>query len=158
MRVLTSLFSRAREGTDKGEGVPPVRCTAFGQRVIMWATANEPNMCISPKGGEMEKTMFNFDNRYTSERGQYSPSFTMVVKPEKVYFNGHKMPVTGEVRGLKRNKIPFRAVVSWNKDFTDGVIESVKLECASRKDKANTLVLGDIINLVNEVINMYLEA
>ena len=38
MRVITSLFSAGREGTDKSEGVPTGRWAAFGRCVIMWAS------------------------------------------------------------------------------------------------------------------------
>lgn len=100
--------------------------------------------------------MFKFDYRYKSNRGEFAPSFVMSVKPEKIYFNGHKMPVIGECRGLKRNKITFYAVWAWNDDFSSGVIESAKLNGATKKDEASSLVLGDIITLVNDVVNLYI--
>ena len=108
-----------------------------------------------------EKTVINYDEyrnhdlRYKSERGEYAPSFVKSVKPEKIWFNGHEMPVIGEVRGLKRNPIKFRAVWVWNSNFTGGVIESVKFGGASKKDKASHFVLGDVITLVNDVVNLY---
>ena len=110
-----------------------------------------------------EKTVINYDEyrnhdlRYKSERGQFAPSFVKSAKPEKIWFNGQKMPVTGEVRGLKRNKIVFRAVWAWNDNFTGGSIESAKLNGASRKDEASHLVLGDVITLINDVVNMYIK-
>ena len=109
-----------------------------------------------------EKTMINYDEchncdlRSKSERGYYAPSFVKAVKPEKVWFKGHKMPVIGEIRGLKRNKITFRVIFTWDNNFNSGVIESVKLNGASRQDKTSSLVLGDVINLVNEVVSMYI--
>ena len=105
----------------------------------------------------MEKTMFKFDCRYQSERSERSASFMASVKPERVYFYGHKMPVNGECRGLKRNKIVFRAVWAWNEDFAGGSIESVKFDGASRKDKASSFVLGDVIELINTVVDMYIK-
>nr|DAY30500.1 MAG TPA: hypothetical protein [Caudoviricetes sp.] len=108
------------------------------------------------------KTVINYDLyrksylRYKSERGLYAPSFVKSVKPVKIWFNGHKMLVIGEVRGLKRNRILLRAVWVWNRDFTSGSIESAKLDGASRKDKASSLVLGDVIGLVNDVVNLYI--
>lgn len=57
MRVITSLFSAGREGTDKGEGVPPGRWAAFGRCGIMWATANEPNILHSARKRRNGKKM-----------------------------------------------------------------------------------------------------
>lgn len=108
-----------------------------------------------------EKTVINYDEyrnhdlRYKSERGQFAPSFLKSVKPERVYFYGQKMPVTGECRGLKRNPIKFRAVWAWDNEFAGGSIESVQFDGASRKDKEALPVINDIIELVNEVVSMY---
>ena len=99
----------------------------------------------------------NYDLRCKSERGEYAPSFIKSVKPEKIYFNGQKMPVTGECRGLKRNKITFRAVWAWNKEFTNGSIESVQFGGASRKDKEALPVINDIIELCNSVVDLYIK-
>ena len=65
------------------------------------------------------------DNRYKSARSERSGGFCMTAKPEKPYFNGQNMPIIGEIRGLRRNPIKFRAVWAWNEDFTDGVITAV---------------------------------
>lgn len=99
----------------------------------------------------------NYDLRYKSKRGYYAPSFVKSVKPEKVYFNGNKMPVIGECRGLKRNRILFRAVWAWNDDFTGGRIESVQFDGASKKDKEALPVINDVISLVNSVVELYTE-
>lgn len=98
------------------------------------------------------------DTRYQSTRSERSAGFCMSVKPERVYFYGHEMLIIGEARGLKRNKIVFRAVWVWDKDFMGGSIESIKLNGANKKDKVNSFVFGDVIGLVNEVVNMYMEA
>nr|DAR88571.1 MAG TPA: hypothetical protein [Caudoviricetes sp.] len=136
----------------------------------MWSTANEPNICIpSTKAEKWRKKMAKYygnqliddgiayvrDCRYRSARSERSGGFCVTAKPEQVYFYGHKMPVIGEVHGLKRNPIKFRAVWVWNSDFTGGVIESAKLNGATKKDKVSHFVLGDIIGLVNDVVNLY---
>ncbi len=95
------------------------------------------------------------DNRYKSARSERSGGFCMTAKPERVYFYGHKMPVIGEVRGLKRNPIKFRVIYTWNKDFTNGTITAVSLENATKKDKQSLFVNGDVIEMVQSVVNMY---
>lgn len=105
----------------------------------------------------VQKTNSKRDCRYRSARSERSAGFCMTVKPEKIYFNGQKMPVIGEVRGLRRNPIKFRAVYTWNENYTGGVIESVSLTGATKKDKVSMFVMEDIISLVNSVVDIYIK-
>jgi len=100
----------------------------------------------------VNKTNWKQDCRYRSARSERSGGFCMSAKPEKVWFNGQNMPIIGEVRGLKRNPIKFRAVWAWNKEYTDGVITAVSLENATKKDKQSLFVNGDILQMVQDVV------
>lgn len=97
------------------------------------------------------------DSRYKSTRSERPASFCMSAKPERVYFYGHKMPVIGEVRGLRRNPIKFRAVFTWNETYTNGTITAVELFGATKKDKQSMFITGDIINIVNSIVGLYKE-
>lgn len=93
------------------------------------------------------------DNRYKSARSERSSGFCMSAKPEKPYFNGHEMPVIGEIRGLRRNPIKFRVIFIWNKEFTGGIITAVSLENATKKDKQSLFVSGDVMQMIQSVVD-----
>lgn len=101
----------------------------------------------------VNKTNWKRDCRYRSARSDRSVGFCMTAKPEKPYFNGHEMPVIGEVRGLRRNPVKFRVIYTWNKDFTNGTITAVSLENATKKDKQSLFVNGDILQMVHNVVD-----
>lgn len=92
------------------------------------------------------------DNRYKSARSERSAGFCMTAKPEKPYFIGHEMPIIGEVRGLRRNPIKFRIIYTWNKEFTNGTITDVEMFGATRNDKNSLFVNGDLMGMVQSVI------
>ena len=104
----------------------------------------------------VQKTNSKRDCRYQSSRGERAKGFCMTAKPAQ-WFAGYEMPVTGEVRGLKRNPVKFRAVFTWNADFTDGVITAVELTGATKGDKGSLFVNGDITAIVSDVVNFIKE-
>ena len=100
----------------------------------------------------VDKTNWKRDCRYQSSKGERAKGFCMTAKPAQ-WFNGNEMPITGEVRGLKRNPIKFHVIYTWNSTFTDGTITAVEMTGATKRDKNSLFVNGDIVSMVNKVVN-----
>lgn len=104
----------------------------------------------------VQKTNWKRDCRYQSSRGERAKGFCMTGKPAQ-WFAGYNMPITGEVRGLRRNPIKYRVIYTWNETFTDGVTTSIEMTGATKRDKKSLFVNGDIMQIVHDVVEFIKE-
>lgn len=68
MRVLTSLFSGGREGTDKSEGVPPRAVGCIWVVCYNVGNGKRAEYIAVRKGGEMEKKKWIESNSVSEKR------------------------------------------------------------------------------------------